>query len=219
MTDVFFNADSSIMWFRPSTTTSYTITVNGGLCALSSSLHFTINRTIVKADFTVDPATTDSEHPTFHLINNSTGATSYTWYWQGQQYSTQASPSITVRDTGKHCFMLVAANDAGCRDTAINCGFVGDGSLPVIFVPSAFSPNGDGVNDVLYVRGDKIASLDFRIYNRWGQMVFQSNDLSRGWDGTFKGKPQDNDVYSYVVIARTAIGKTVTRTGNVSLLQ
>lgn len=66
-----------------------------------------------------------------------------------------------------------------------------------IFVPNAFSPNGDGENDVLYVRGQNLESINLKIFDRWGELVFESTDQGEGWDGTFRDKPLDPDVYVY----------------------
>ena len=67
-----------------------------------------------------------------------------------------------------------------------------------IFVPNAFSPNGDTENDVLYVRGGAVVKeMVFRIYDRWGEMVFEGLNRADGWDGTFRGKALDPDVYDY----------------------
>lgn len=68
---------------------------------------------------------------------------------------------------------------------------------PYLFVPNAFTPNGDGENDVLYVRGPAIQEMVFRIFDRWGEMVFESYERPFGWDGTFKGKLMNPDVYDY----------------------
>jgi gliding motility-associated-like protein len=86
-------------------------------------------------------------------------------------------------------------------------------------VPTAFSPDGNGVNDVLYVRGAGIEDLRFSIYNRWGQLLFESSSLSRGWDGTYKGTPQDSDVYVYLVRARFKDGTVSEQRGNVSIVR
>jgi gliding motility-associated-like protein len=74
-----------------------------------------------------------------------------------------------------------------------------------IFIPNTFSPNGDGMNDLFYVRGRGLTQIrSVRIFNRWGQQVFQktnviANDAGAGWDGTFKGQPLSPDVYVYMV--------------------
>ena len=62
---------------------------------------------------------------------------------------------------------------------------------------NAFSPNGDGVNDILRVRGLNLLELELKIFDRWGELVFETTDQSIGWDGTFKGKEVDPDVYVY----------------------
>ncbi|NBP29556.1 MAG: hypothetical protein EBV23_08245, partial [Flavobacteriia bacterium] len=102
-----------------------------------------------------------------------------------------------------------------------------------ISVPDAFSPNADGVNDVLRVvtnvdkdmnyangydgDGGAIASMDFQIYNRYGQLVFRSTDPNEGWDGTFKGKPLNVGNFPYKLEYRLINGLTGSVNGNVTL--
>jgi gliding motility-associated-like protein len=88
-----------------------------------------------------------------------------------------------------------------------------------IFIPNIFSPNNDGLNDVLYVRGEGIAQLSFIVYHRWGEKVFETNDPNQGWDGMFKGKQAETGVYVYLVEARLENGQTVKRSGNVTLVR
>lgn len=89
-----------------------------------------------------------------------------------------------------------------------------------IQLPTAFTPNGDGKNDVLYVKGWGIKKLiEFRIYNRWGNEVFFSNDLNTGWDGTYKGKLQPVDTYVYFVKAEFWDGTIKTKNGTIILLR
>ncbi|MGQ9846455.1 MAG: PKD domain-containing protein [Bacteroidales bacterium] len=89
-----------------------------------------------------------------------------------------------------------------------------------IDVPSAFTPNGDGNNDIIYVRGWGIKQLqEFKIFNRWGQCVFETDDLHQGWDGTFKGIKQDMDTYAYTVKALTYGNKTMTKNGLINLIR
>ena len=88
-----------------------------------------------------------------------------------------------------------------------------------IFIPNIFSPNGDGQNDVLYVRGQGIEQLTFVVYNRWGEKVFESTDPNRGWDGTINGQHAETGVYVYQVRAVLADGLVVNKHGNVSLVR
>ena len=90
-----------------------------------------------------------------------------------------------------------------------------------IAVPTAFTPNGDGKNDIIYVAGWGIKSLQyFKIFNRWGELVFQSNDLTVGWDGTYNGVPQNIETYVYEASALSYISdKPLTKKGYINLLR
>src|SRR5690606_21368049 len=70
-------------------------------------------------------------------------------------------------------------------------------------LPNAFSPNGDGLNDVLYVLGGPFKQLEFKIYNNWGLLIFESNEQKKGWDGTKDGIEQPLGVYVYTIKAVT----------------
>ena len=88
-----------------------------------------------------------------------------------------------------------------------------------IFIPNAFSPNNDGKNDVLFVRGNYITKLYFAVYDRWGQKVFETKDMSKGWDGTFKGKRIDPAVFGYYLEGECEGGDKFFKKGNVTLLR
>lgn len=88
-----------------------------------------------------------------------------------------------------------------------------------VFVPNVFSPNGDGFNDVLRVRGKGIENLQFIVFNRWGEKVFETNDVNSGWDGTFKGEPMNLAVFVYVLKGKYKNGKLIDERGNVTLMR
>lgn len=90
---------------------------------------------------------------------------------------------------------------------------------PVVFVPSAFSPDNDGHNDVLMVEGNNITEMTFAIYNRWGQKVFETKDQNRGWDGTFQGTLLSPDVYGYYMNCTCDDGSQALLKGNITLLR
>jgi gliding motility-associated-like protein len=106
----------------------------------------------------------------------------------------------------------------GCLDSAyitinVDTTFTGD-------MPSGFTPNNDGVNDQFRPVGAKFAKMvEFRVYNRWGEEVFSTNSLDKGWDGTFHGVPQDIGTYFYEVIVATPGGQNVTYKGVVTLIR
>jgi gliding motility-associated-like protein len=87
-------------------------------------------------------------------------------------------------------------------------------------IPSAFTPNGDGNNDIFRVAGVSFQTLmEFRVFNRWGQEVFSTNDIKGGWDGTYKGAAQDMGVYSYVIRIGYPDGKSETYKGDITLIR
>ncbi len=88
-----------------------------------------------------------------------------------------------------------------------------------IYVPNAFSPNGDNNNDILYVRGLNLEEIQFKVFDRWGELVFESTDQSVGWDGTYKGKPVDPDVYVYHLQVICFDGQENLIKGNVTVLK
>lgn len=89
----------------------------------------------------------------------------------------------------------------------------------VIFVPNIFSPNGDGANDILFVRGKGVAELKFFIYDRWGEKVFETTRLDVGWDGTFRGKDMNKAVFVYYLEATFIDGSEVTQKGDITLIK
>lgn len=90
---------------------------------------------------------------------------------------------------------------------------------PSIYVPNAFTPDGNDNNDKLYVRGNNITDLNFVIYNRWGEKVFETNSLVVGWDGTYKGRPADPAVFVYYLEAFCEGGDTYFEKGNITLIR
>ena len=107
----------------------------------------------------------------------------------------------------------------GCTNTdSIKIDLV---DCPELVVPSAFSPNADGANDYFFILNRKFVTLNkFEVYNRWGEMLYSTTDLlAKGWDGTYKGKPQPQDVYVFQVVATDVNGNVKTLKGNVTLLR
>jgi gliding motility-associated-like protein len=92
-------------------------------------------------------------------------------------------------------------------------------TIPHVFIPNVFSPNGDGENDILYVRGDGIKNFEFIIYTRWGQKIFETTSQDIGWDGTFKGKTLESGVFVYFLKATFINNESYTESGSISLVR
>ena len=89
-----------------------------------------------------------------------------------------------------------------------------------LYSPNAFSPDGDGINDLFKVSGQGMSDFQIEIYNRWGQMVYKSIDLSNGWDGTFKGKNLPTGTYVYKIkTSKFGIEQVLVKSGSVALVR
>lgn len=193
----------------------------------SSSNGCTVNDSIFVNVSTIDPSLVIASASqniaavgtTVTLFGSPSGLDSYSW-----------SPTTGISDPS------MQQTNALVNETTIYTLTVSDGACtrsdtveikvyeiiceePYVFVPNAFSPNGDNENDVLYVRGIWIEKMIFRIFDRWGEMVFESTDPSIGWDGTFRDRKLDPDVYDFYLDV-TCIGglKSIVK-GNVSLMK
>jgi gliding motility-associated-like protein len=130
---------------------------------------------------------------------------------------TSANPVATLRADTR--LILQAIRGPGCYalDTVDVRVFQ---TPPDIFVPTAFTPNGDRLNDRLTPIPVGIASFDFfRVYNRWGQLVFSTQRSREGWDGVFRGVPQGNDTFTWQVQGRDYLGNTIYRKGTSTLIK
>ncbi|RYZ44822.1 MAG: gliding motility-associated C-terminal domain-containing protein, partial [Chitinophagaceae bacterium] len=107
----------------------------------------------------------------------------------------------------------------GCADVA-SVGVKIFKTAPRVFVPSAFTPNGDGRNDVVRPIAVGLSNIEyFRIYNRWGQLVFETTINGKGWDGKIQGAPQGTETYAWIVKGQDFTGKTVFEKGTVTLIR
>jgi gliding motility-associated-like protein len=168
------------------------------------------------ADFSFTPLKPTENKPT-SFVNQSIGAVSYHWSFGDGEISAETNPSHQYNKTGVYDVCLYATNQSGCVDTL--CKQVAAVVIPLFDVPNAFSPNGDGRNDILEVRAFGVSRFNFRIFNRWGQLVFESNDPNTGWDGRFRGALQPMDAYAYTISITFSDGTGASRSGNITLLR
>jgi gliding motility-associated-like protein len=164
-------------------------------------------------DFTPRPSQPNT--PTT-FINLSTNADRYLWDFGDGQTSAQVNPVHEYDKKGKYKVVLVAYNK-NCTDTARLDVDVLINQL--LDVPNAFTPGKFGQNGIVFVRGFGIGKMVWRIYNRWGELVFKSTDKRSGWDGYYKGKLQPTDVYAYTLDVEFDDGEKVRKTGDITLLR
>lgn len=137
------------------------------------------------------------------------------WDFADGNFSGDQNPTHNYNQGGDYEVILVIEDENGCLDTASQVVHI---YLPPL-VPSGFSPNGDNNNDFLFVYGGPYDFLEFKVYNNWGEVIFETNDASIGWDGTYKEKDQPIGVYVWTVRATTNDGAEHELSGDTSLIR
>jgi len=181
------------------------------------------------ADFTVtDTMICEGDCINFADLSADTPA-SWQWSFPGAIPSTSTSQNptnICYNDTGVFDVQLIATNANGSDTLTIdpfivveNCDTPALLLDTILFIPNSFSPNEDGVNDVLFVRGSGIKNIKLFIYNRWGEKVFETNDIKNGWNGTYRGKSLNTGIFAWYAEIGFSDDNKVYRKGNVTLIK
>jgi gliding motility-associated-like protein len=152
------------------------------------------------AKFIVTPTDTTIFHPTITFIDESTGAVNCLIDWGDGTITDCLATRHDYTAHGTYLVKEIVENAAGCYDTAyakviITAEFR-------IFIPSAFTPNGDGMNDIYKPSLIGVHNYYFRVFNRWGEQVFMTENPTEGWDGTFKGNTCPPEIYVYKITFR-----------------
>lgn len=146
----------------------------------------------------------------------------YTYHWHPQQFlETPDQPATVVIPDTTMTYTVTVTDSFGCilsdtvtiRVQPVTCG------LPFVFIPNSFTPNGDGVNDILYVRSDILENFQFVIYDRWGEKIFETRDQTVGWDGKHKQKDCQKGTYDYYFKGICKDGDELELKGNITLLR
>lgn len=209
---------------RPATTTTYTVVGTDSVNCYSDTAQATV---------TVNPKPAISLGPDitlqtgdFYTLNSTTsGGTITNWLWTpATNLSCTTCPEPTAEIKWDITYRVNVTNQYGCKASdTINIKTICDNST--VYIPNAFTPDGDGVNDVFMVQGKNIYVVkSFRIFNRWGELIFEKlnfspNNPAFGWDGKIRGVVSPPDVFVYTVEVMCGSGKVNFFKGNVSLLK
>lgn len=199
---------------------------NNGPCAnKSGSIHVIIRPSPI-ASFAASSYTIFNPADPINFTNSSQLATIYNWDFGDGNQSSQTHPSHTFPGAGYFTVRLIASNQYNCLDTA-------DALITVksdIKFPNAFTPNTNGTNGGGYIPGDLsndvffpyvsgVTEYNLKIFNRYGELIFQSNDVKIGWDGYFNGKLCQQDAYVWKANVKFFDGTVFDKTGSVTLLR
>lgn len=170
------------------------------------------------ADFVAEGRDGTTMSPSYKFHNNSINSVSYFWTLGDGNTSTLADPEHDYQVKGQYLVSLYTVSSNGCKDSITK--LVEIKPEFIIYIPNAFTPDGNGLNDYFTAKGDEISEFRMMIFNRWGDMIFDTQDMDRGWDGTANGggsKAQDG-VYVYKIEVRDFAKKYHGYTGHVTLL-
>lgn len=178
------------------------------------------------AAFSQNSTILDLPYDILILNNMSSGASTYQWSFGDGGTSTATNPQYVYSSVGVYTIQLIATSSFGCPDTAYSEVTT---TTDVVF-PNVFTPNPDGgnggsydigslTNDVFFPYTSGVTEFKFEIFNRWGELIFVSDDINIGWDGYYKGNVCQQDVYIWKAFVKLNNGKTFKKTGDVTLLR
>ncbi|MDD3875957.1 MAG: PKD domain-containing protein [Bacteroidales bacterium] len=199
---------------------TYTVTVSDGMCTNTSSISV-INIPGPTAAFSINSNTQNVTDANFTFTDLSLGATTWQWNFGDNNVSFMQNPSHTYETSGTFTVSLTVEDVNDCVDSAERDVLVMD--LYTIYLPSAFTPDGDGINDFFGPLGINIDNNYYKMYifDRWGKIIFYTNDVNKHWDGIITGsssKEKIPGVYTYRILYREMNGKDKKILGTVTLI-
>lgn len=219
-------ADTPFPVVCPTETTTYTAVIKNLDYGCETTIEIIVNVSWFDPDFLeiyVDPDTVIILNAgEFHISTNQDP--SHQFMWSGPDINNPTAPEITITPSADGSFVVgvTVTNADGCqligstgRLTVIDPACTDE----TVFIPQAFSPNGDGFNDDLRVYSNIIQEIELRIYNRWGEEVFVTFDQNIAWDGTFKGKDCPAGVFGYYMRVVCIPNKPFFKKGNITLFR
>ncbi|MCO6500128.1 MAG: PKD domain-containing protein, partial [Vicingus serpentipes] len=170
------------------------------------------------ANFTFD-GTLSVNDPVQFTDGSSIDVVNWEWDFNDGSTSVDKNPLHTYLLENTYEVELIVSNQYGCSDTILKSLEITNEIIYRPVTPTAFSPNGDGENDVLYIRGGPFLELYWAVYNQWGNLIYEGFTDQDGWDGKWKGKIQPNTDYVVVIKATTVDGVSYNESNSISLIR
>jgi gliding motility-associated-like protein len=214
-------ANSASPLVQPLSSLTYTVTGTNSLgCSFTDSIQINITSSLPSVNVTATPDTIHFGDTSQLQLSLGSTIASFQWTPDTSLSATNiTNPLAYPKQTNTYYIQVVDSYACKKEDTITVYVVHTSCSDNNIFIPNGFSPNGDGKNDVLYVRGNGITDLYFVIYDRWGEKMFETHDINEGWDGTYKGKKMDTAVFAYYASGLCPNGEKFEKKGNVTLLR
>jgi gliding motility-associated-like protein len=189
-------------------------------CVMADTLNFpvVVYPTPV-AGFTAQPSETNIYEPEITFDDTSTGSLYYTYSFGDNETSTFSDPVHSYTDTGTYMVTQLVVNEYGCRDSIEHPIRINGETMT--FIPNAFTPNSNGLNDVFKPALYGVIEFEMLIFDRWGNQIFRSTDQNEGWNGRFNGVGQElmQDVYVYHIMTKDLLLNSHRYIGSVTLVR
>ncbi|MDI9341822.1 MAG: CotH kinase family protein [Sediminibacterium sp.] len=206
-----------------------TTTLSSVVSSATSGMVYTVN--VSKPGYCSDIATTTltvhdlpkvnaGKDTTYNIddkiILTAEGTGSIAWIG-GEDIACKDCPQTQIYPKRDACYIAEATNEFGCKVSDQVCIVVTKNWG--IYIPNSFTPNGDGLNDVFQIYGNSLLEIKMDIYDRWGQLLFTSNNIENSWDGTFKNVPCEVGIYNYRIVYKGVDNKSNEKTGSITLIR
>jgi gliding motility-associated-like protein len=187
-------------------------------------MHDTLNTPIVvlpkpTAEFILTPTEMSIDQPTVQFIDASANAVMWDWDFGDHKTSINRNPFHTYSDTGRFIITQIAISDLGCNDTIQHT--VRINPQPSLYIPNAFSPGDDKLNDVFLPKGNGISDFSMSIFDRWGKEIFKTNSMDNGWDGRINGAQEivTEGTYVYKIYLKDALQINRSYVGSITVIK
>jgi gliding motility-associated-like protein len=212
------NPDPKVCFETPGSVNAYVMVTDNNGCKNTQSVN---NLTEIyptpEVSFTYNPEKPTILKPIVQFNESSTHAVNWQWDFGDGFYAYEPNPEYTFADTGKFEVCLEVMSLHGCKNET--CEPIYIKPVYTFYAPNAFTPNGDGNNDEFKLEGTYLTEVHLIIYNRWGEKMFESFDLDKGWDGTYQGRIVQDDVYTWIATVRTFDKTTLQEKGRVKVMR
>lgn len=209
----------------PANDTSYSFVVYNALypscdsAILSTDVNVFSNPSANPVSIVQDSAVPGATVNTYNFESNSSNVSSWNWDFGDGFNATTENATHEYMNPGSYTVTLTVTSPDGCVRTYTLQTNVEVFEVPEIFIPNSFTPNGDNNNDVLYVYGEYVQLESLQIFNQYGDIVFETSDITQGWDGSWKGVAQPSGVYVYTARLTDGLENVYDRQGTLTLIR
>ncbi|TXJ26319.1 MAG: gliding motility-associated C-terminal domain-containing protein [Chitinophagaceae bacterium] len=210
------SGSNSVIVYPQATTTYTAVATNAAGCVATASVQVQVRDFDVTLTANANPIMPGT---TLTLTTGANSAYSVIGWKPASVFQAQTalSQSFIIKDSSQ-TFTVIGRSVDGCLDTT-SLTVALEPSDKDFYIPNAFTPNNDGKNDVFKVYGSSIKSVELRVFNQWGELVYETKDKDKGWDGIFKGKQQPVGVYPFGVKVTFIDNTVITKRGTVNLIR